>query len=45
VQSPLHGGHQQRNLALAIAAAVELRNQYGYKIGDEVVARGIRETV
>ena len=45
VQSPLNGGHQQRNLALAIAAAVELRNQYGYKIGDEVVARGIRETV
>jgi dihydrofolate synthase/folylpolyglutamate synthase len=31
VDSPLPGQHQQRNIALAIAAAVELRNQYSYK--------------
>jgi dihydrofolate synthase/folylpolyglutamate synthase len=31
VNSPLSGHHQQRNIALAIAAAVELRNQNGYK--------------
>jgi dihydrofolate synthase / folylpolyglutamate synthase len=32
VDSPLLGQHQQRNLALAIAAAVELRNHKGYKL-------------
>ncbi len=32
VQSPLTGHHQQRNIALAIAAAVELRNQKSYNI-------------
>jgi dihydrofolate synthase / folylpolyglutamate synthase len=32
VNSPLSGHHQQRNIALAIAAAVELRNQGGYKL-------------
>ncbi len=31
VNSPLHGQHQQRNIALAIAAAIALRNQIGYK--------------
>jgi len=31
VRSPLPGEHQQRNLALAIAAAVELRNNNSYK--------------
>ncbi|HUZ95318.1 MAG TPA: Mur ligase family protein [Edaphobacter sp.] len=31
VDSPLHGQHQQRNIALAIAAAIALRNQTGYK--------------
>ena len=30
VKSPLTGVHQQRNIALAIAAAVELRNYHGY---------------
>jgi dihydrofolate synthase/folylpolyglutamate synthase len=44
VQSPLNGGHQQRNLALAIAAAVELRNQHGYKIAAAAIVQGIRET-
>ena len=31
IDSPLSGQHQQRNIALAIAAAVELRNLNGYK--------------
>jgi len=33
VDSPLAGQHQQRNLALAIAAASALRNRHGYKWG------------
>src|SRR6202023_982719 len=33
IDSPLAGHHQQRNIALAIAAAVELRNSEGYKLG------------
>ena len=32
IDSPLFGHHQQRNIALAIAAAVELRNQNSYKL-------------
>jgi dihydrofolate synthase / folylpolyglutamate synthase len=32
IDSPLYGHHQQRNIALAVAAAVELRNQEGYKL-------------
>ena len=35
VRSPLPGQHQQRNIALAIAAAVELRNQSSYKSNRE----------
>jgi dihydrofolate synthase / folylpolyglutamate synthase len=31
INSPLFGQHQQRNIALAIAAAAELRNQDSYK--------------
>jgi len=31
VRSPLAGEHQRRNIALAIAAAIELRNHLGYK--------------
>jgi dihydrofolate synthase / folylpolyglutamate synthase len=34
VDSPLSGHHQQRNIAIAIAAAVELRNQSSHKSGD-----------
>src|SRR6202042_3217437 len=45
VESPLHGEHQRRNLALAIAAAVALRNNNGYKIDAEAIAKGIRETL
>jgi dihydrofolate synthase/folylpolyglutamate synthase len=32
VNSPLPGHHQQRNIALAIAAAAELRNYKGYEL-------------
>ncbi|MBB5318508.1 bifunctional folylpolyglutamate synthase/dihydrofolate synthase [Tunturibacter empetritectus] len=34
VDSPLSGHHQQRNIALAIAAAAELRNYKGYKLSE-----------
>lgn len=44
VDSPLPGVHQQRNIALAIAAAVELRNSHGYKITPKQIEDGIRHT-
>lgn len=44
VDSPLVGRHQLRNLALAIAAAVELREQGADGITADSIARGIRET-
>lgn len=44
VDSPLAGQHQQRNLALAIATAVELCNYHGYKITPTNMGQGIRET-
>jgi dihydrofolate synthase / folylpolyglutamate synthase len=55
INSPLAGHHQQRNIALAIAAAVELRNQNsykssqisyqkGYKITNTAIEEGIRNT-
>ncbi|MCU1323180.1 MAG: FolC bifunctional protein [Acidobacteriaceae bacterium] len=55
VDSPLHGQHQQRNIALAIAAAVALRNlsgsnlphsgnSIGYNIGNATIEAGIRAT-
>jgi dihydrofolate synthase/folylpolyglutamate synthase len=44
VGSPLAGEHQQRNIALAIAAAVELRNRYGYKIANAAIEAGIANT-
>jgi dihydrofolate synthase / folylpolyglutamate synthase len=42
--SPLHGTHQQRNVALAIATAVELCNHSGYKLTAAQIADGIRAT-
>jgi dihydrofolate synthase / folylpolyglutamate synthase len=45
IDSPLAGAHQQRNLALAIAAAVELRNSNGYNITPVDIQAGIRDTV
>jgi dihydrofolate synthase/folylpolyglutamate synthase len=45
IDSPLAGAHQQRNLALAIATAVELRNNHGYNITPIDIQAGIRDTV
>ncbi len=45
VRSPLAGEHQQRNIALAIAAAVELRNLTSYKITNAAMEAGIAATV
>ena len=44
VESPLVGRHQLRNVALAIAAAVELREQGFSSITAGSIERGIRET-
>jgi dihydrofolate synthase / folylpolyglutamate synthase len=44
VDSPLMGRHQLRNVALAIASAVELREQGWSQITAESVERGIRKT-
>jgi len=44
VASPLHGAHQHRNVALAIAAAVELATAHGLPISAEAIAQGIRQT-
>jgi dihydrofolate synthase/folylpolyglutamate synthase len=43
VETPLIGRHQLRNIALAIAAAVEL-NVQGFEIKPAQIDRGIRET-
>ena len=45
VRSPLAGQHQQRNIALAIAAAIELRNKNGYNITNAAIEAGIADTV
>ncbi len=44
VDSPLRGMHQQRNVALAIATAVELGSAHGFPITPEGIAKGIRQT-
>ena len=44
VNSPLIGAHQQRNIALAIAAVIELRNNNSYNISPTQIAEGIRQT-
>ena len=44
VNSPLLGQHQHRNIALAIAAAVELRNSRSYNISPAHISDGIRRT-
>ena len=44
VESPLVGRHQLRNVALAVAAAVELREQGVRQITPSSIERGIRET-
>ena len=44
VNSPLQGDHQRRNVALAIAAAVELAAGHGLGISAESIAKGIQQT-
>lgn len=44
IESPLSGAHQQRNVALAIATAVELCNSHSYRITAAQIADGIRST-
>lgn len=44
VDSPLKGAHQHRNLALAIAAAVELAERHGFPLTPAAIAEGIRQT-
>jgi len=44
VDSPLAGAHQHRNIALAIAAAVELATYHGFPATPEAIADGIRQT-
>ncbi len=45
VDSPLKGVHQHRNVALAIAAAVELQENHGFPVRPESIVAGIRQTV
>ncbi len=44
VDSPLAGAHQHRNLALAIAAAVELKGKHSFPVSAEAISEGIRQT-
>ncbi|WP_348263573.1 bifunctional folylpolyglutamate synthase/dihydrofolate synthase [Telmatobacter sp. DSM 110680] len=44
VASPLRGAHQHRNVALAIAAAVELAISHGFPVTPNSIAEGIRNT-
>jgi dihydrofolate synthase / folylpolyglutamate synthase len=44
VDSPLAGAHQQRNIALAIAATVELARSHGFGVTAAAVQDGIRQT-
>ena len=44
VDSPLAGAHQQRNLALAIAAAIELHANHRFPIPNTAIEQGIRAT-
>ena len=44
IDTPLAGRHQLRNVALAIAAAVELQQRFGYHISSQNIADGIAQT-
>ena len=44
IASPLHGAHQHRNIALALAAAVELAEQKNLPITASTIAEGVRTT-
>jgi dihydrofolate synthase/folylpolyglutamate synthase len=45
IDSPLAGQHQQRNIALAIAAALELGANHGFAIPHSAIEAGVRATV
>jgi dihydrofolate synthase/folylpolyglutamate synthase len=44
IDSPLAGQHQQRNLALAVATAIELRTNHGFAISNAAIEQGVRAT-
>jgi len=44
IDSPLAGQHQQRNIALAVAAAVELRTNHDFAIPNAAIEAGVRTT-
>ncbi|HWC18076.1 MAG TPA: cyanophycin synthetase [Terriglobales bacterium] len=44
IDSPLAGRHQLRNVALAIGAAVELKQEFGYQILPSNIAAGVAQT-
>lgn len=44
IDSPLGGVHQHRNIALALAAAVELREKFGFPVTANAIRTGVRET-
>ncbi len=44
IDSPLHGDHQHRNIALALAAAVELATHHDLPITPTSIEQGIRDT-
>jgi dihydrofolate synthase/folylpolyglutamate synthase len=44
IDSPLAGQHQQRNLALAIATAIELRTNHGFNLSNAAIETGISNT-
>lgn len=44
IDSPLSGQHQQRNIALAVATALELRANHGFDITNQAVEEGVRNT-
>jgi dihydrofolate synthase/folylpolyglutamate synthase len=45
INTPLAGGHQRRNIAVAIAAAVEFACEHGFHITPYQIGQGIRNTV
>jgi dihydrofolate synthase/folylpolyglutamate synthase len=44
IDSPLGGVHQHRNIALALAAAEELREKFGFPVTANSIAEGVRGT-
>jgi dihydrofolate synthase/folylpolyglutamate synthase len=44
IASPLVGAHQHRNVALAVAAAIELHDRHNLPISPGAIAAGIRRT-